>query len=296
MAQTVEPQHVVVVDASSDDVVEQMTGSRFAHVLYVRNPMGRGTTATSRRIGVENCSSDIIAFLDDDAYPEPDWLERLVEPYSDLKVGVVGGRALNGITGESEVGDGQVGLLRPDGTLTGNFSVDTGRVIVVDHVLGANMSIRRSALMSVGGIRDYYPGTCLREETDPVLRIGSAGWTVLYSPSAIVRHVAGPYAKGRRFDTRYKYFDRRNHIVLLMTVFGVTSPYLRRYLRFIGAEATQDLRSSARRVLSAETFNARARASFGGTLRIVAALAGALSGLIAGVRAVSSESRRVDAN
>ncbi|WP_425249678.1 hypothetical protein [Enterobacter hormaechei] len=56
-----------------------------------------------------------MAFLDDDAYAETEWLERLLAPYADSRVVAVGGRALNGQPDEAKVGVGEIGLLLPDG-------------------------------------------------------------------------------------------------------------------------------------------------------------------------------------
>ena len=64
----------------------------------------------------------------------------------------------------------------------------------MDHLLGANMSIRSQVLLDLGGIRDYYPGTCLREESDMFLRVRAAGHRIVYTPRAVVTHVAAPYA------------------------------------------------------------------------------------------------------
>ena len=202
----------------------------FPGVRYVRNDAGPGTLATSRAIGVAETRSDIMAFIDDDAYAEPDWLENIVARYADPVVGAVGGRASNGRPGEEHEGLDEVGRLLPDGTLTGNFAADTGNDIEVDHVLGANMSVRRSALDGIGGIVDLFPGTCLREESDIMLRLGQAGWRIVYTPTALVEHVAAPYTRGRRFDVRYTYYGNRNHVVLLAHTFGMGAPILRRYL------------------------------------------------------------------
>jgi len=44
---------------------------------------------------VQNCSGDVIAFLDDDAEAHRDWLERLSVFYADSSIGGVGGRYIN---------------------------------------------------------------------------------------------------------------------------------------------------------------------------------------------------------
>ena len=168
--QTVAPARIVVVDASPDDLTRDVV-ARHPGVEYRRNPRGVGHTATSRAIGLDGAGEEIVAFIDDDAYAEPDWLERLLEPYADPDVAAVGGRARNGQPDEEHQGIGQIGLLLPDGRLTGYFAAAPDRVVEVDHMLGANMSVRSSVVRELGGIRDFYPGTCLREETDIALRM-----------------------------------------------------------------------------------------------------------------------------
>jgi hypothetical protein len=86
------------------------------------------------------------------------------------------------------------------------------------------MSVRREVLLALGGIRDNYPGTCLREESDMFLRVRQAGHRIVYTPSAVVTHVAAPYVHGRRFDLRYHYYGHRNHIVLLTSTIGTREP------------------------------------------------------------------------
>lgn len=222
--QTLAPVEILVVDASPDEETSHLLATRFPGVVSLRNPAGLGTTATSRAIGLKHATGEIVAYIDDDAYADPDWLAELVRPYEDPGVGAVGGRAsVPGVT-PAEVGPEEIGRLRTDGRLTGNFDVDVGGTVEVDHLLGANMSYRRDALLALGGIRDGFPGTCLREETDIALRLRRAGWRLIYQPRAHVLHVPGRYAKGRRFDLRYHYYACRNDMVLLQWNFGWRSP------------------------------------------------------------------------
>ena len=225
------PHEVIVVDASPDDRTKNLVADEFPNVTLLRNDLGPGTMPESRQIGFAAATGDIVAFIDDDAYVDPDWLDELRKPYADPAVVGVGGRASNGIEGEETKGLGEIGRLLPDGRLTGNFGADPGRVIEVDHLLGANMSFRRSALEAIGGIRGNYPGTCLCEESDISLRLKRAGGTLVFQPAALVRHVAAPYTSGgKRFDRRYLYYARRNHIVLLARVYGWSHPLVRRYV------------------------------------------------------------------
>lgn len=277
--QSFAPDRIVVVDASPTTATRDVVRD-FPDVVYLRNDHGPGTTATSRAIGVREVASDVVAFLDDDAYAADDWLEQLVARYEDPRVGAVGGRALNGQPGEESEGADRVGLLLDDGSLTGFFAADPGADVDVDHLLGANMSMRLRALEEIGGIEDHYPGTCLREETEPVLRLRLAGWRVVYTPSAVVEHVAGPYAKGRRFDLRYTYYAQRNHVVLLARTVGVRDVKFRRNLRTSLRQAGDELRYAGRAVGRLRTREGSVVRGVGnGLLRSATTLAGAAGGL-----------------
>jgi len=292
--QTVQPVEIVVVDSSPDDRTKQVVENGFPEVRYVRNPMGRGATAESRQIGLGLVTADVLAFLDDDANARPDWLEQILRRYADPAVAGVGGSALNGIEGERSEGIGSIGLLLPDGRLTGYFAADPGRDIDVDHLLGANMSYRRSALLAVGGIYGGYPGTCLREESDIALRVTRSGARLVYTPAAVVEHVPGPYAKGKRFDRRYSYYANRNHIVLLTRNFGLGSQILRRYFVTAQRELTQEIIRGARGAAAFRTIGPKRaiRAFGGGTSRAAAQIAGLAVGLPVAVRLLKSDQRR----
>ncbi|APZ35205.1 hypothetical protein BOH66_13835 [Microbacterium aurum] len=290
---------ILVVDASPNDLTVRLVREEFPQVCLLRNELGRGTTAESRQIGFTATSGDIIAFVDDDAFAEPDWLDHLVVPYDDPSVVGVGGRALNDIEGEETRGLGDVGRLLADGRLTGNFAAHTGRVIEVDHLLGANMSFRRSALDAIGGIHGNYPGTCLCEESDISLRLKNAGGRLVYQPDALVHHVAAPYGiGGKRFDRRYLYYLRRNHVVMLVRVFGWRDPIVRYYARATVHEQRQYLWLAAShmraRKLDGEPRTVRQRARSALTLtRAVAELGGLVAGFPAAFVARRRDERDV---
>jgi GT2 family glycosyltransferase len=230
LAQTVQPIEIIVVDSSTSDDTARLVGEEFPSVDYAVCTAGVGATATARNIGYHRASGDVLAFVDDDAFAEPDWLEHLLPFFDDPSVGGVGGRQIRRQPGELEEGRDAIGLLLPDGTMTGNFAADPGHPVDVDHLLGANMSFRRTAIEKLGGIRDGYSGTCIREETDISFRVTGAGYRLVYTPDAVVEHVAGPYAKGQRFDLRYAYWAQKNHLILLIRNYGITGPVVRRFL------------------------------------------------------------------
>lgn len=223
VAQSRPADQIFVVDASPDDLTRREVSS-FPGVTYLRSEAGLGTTATSRGVALRATSCDVLAFVDDDAYADSDWLACLLVPYADPTVAAVGGLTRNGQPGELTEGVDTIGQLTPEGKLLGFFAADPGRDLDVDHLIGANMSIRVATARAIGGIRDYYPGTCLREESDILLRLGRAGHRIVYTPAAAVTHVAAPHPRGRRFNLRYHYYGHRNHVVLLTSTLGTGDP------------------------------------------------------------------------
>jgi len=292
--QTTQPKEVLVVDSSPDFGTAKVVAD-FGGVRYLRSELGRGHTASARALGMEHTTGDVVAFLDDDAFAEPDWLAELMARYADESVAAVGGRTLNGHEGEDTEGVDRIGLFLPDGSLTGYFAADPGRDIDVDHVIGANMSVRRDVVARLGGIHDHYPGTCFREETDIQLRMRRAGHRIVFTPDAVVHHVAGTYAKGRRFDTRYQYFASRNHVVLLTHTLGFSDPHLRRHLREVMLPTVgRDLTAAIRAPFdpARDSMRSRFRGMGGGLVRAAAVTAGTVSGIASSARIAISPDHR----
>jgi GT2 family glycosyltransferase len=260
------PDQIIVVDGSRDGetrrICEQNKG-----VAYLRNELGYGHMTRSRNIALEQARGEIVIFLDDDAFAHDGWLKQLLLPYADANVGGVGGRALNNQPGEEARGVDEIGKLQSSGRITGNFAANPGRWLEVDHLIGCNMSWRRSILADLGGLRDDYPGTEVREETDLAIRVRKVGYRLIFQPEAVVTHIGAPQAKGRRFDTRYAYYASRNHAVLLIRNFGILSEIT---LRNTGREIAGSASEACTRYMAA-------------TARLFARMLGLTAGTFAGI-------------
>ena len=220
---------VVVVDASATDH-RKVAHAVDPSIVYIHAPQLAGWMTRSRNEALRWVRGDIVSFLDDDVVVRPGWEDGVRAAFNDASVAAVAGRTCNGLPGEEHY-DRPIGRLLPDGTLTDGFaSLPARREVDVDHGIGANMSFRRSVLAVLGGFRDDYPGTALREDTDIFLRVRAIGARAVFATDAAVDHRPAPHVRGARFDTRYKLYGRRNHIVLLARAGGIGSPMLRRWM------------------------------------------------------------------
>ncbi|NKQ52812.1 glycosyltransferase [Amycolatopsis sp. K13G38] len=198
-AQTVPPDEILLVIDHNPELADR-AAEAFPGVTVVENAGRRGLSG-ARNTAIDLAKGDVLAFLDDDAVPEHDWLEQLLAGYHDPGVLAVGGSARpvwpEGVrspllpargAGTGEL-DWVVGC-----TYTGQPESETP----VRNVMGCNMSFRREAFHHAGlftedlGRVGRTPLGC--EETELCIRLGQAspGSVILFRPSAVVRHRVTP--------------------------------------------------------------------------------------------------------
>src|SRR3990167_1452760 len=70
-------------------VSENIDSERFPKTRFVK--VGKVPPAEKRNVGVREAKGEIIAFIDDDAYPEKDWLKNALTEFEDENIVAVGG-------------------------------------------------------------------------------------------------------------------------------------------------------------------------------------------------------------
>ena len=148
---------------------------------------GKVRPAEKRNAGIAAAKGDVVAFIDDDAYPDARWLENAVKYFSDPAIGGVGGP---GVTPPSDSF-----LARAGGRVYENVLVSGGyryrylggRVRRdVDDYPSCNLLVRADVLRTIHGYRtDFWPGedTLLCEDI-----VYGQGKRLVYDPWAIVYH------------------------------------------------------------------------------------------------------------
>ena len=198
------PAHEIVLAIDHSPELLAEARRRWPDVRLVENREEQGLSG-ARNSGVAECSGEVVAFLDDDAVAAPDWLERLGEAYRDPDVLGAGG------TVRPAWVEGKPAWFPPefDWVVGCTHSGMPRQREAVRNLVGANMSLRREALVEVGGFRHELgrvgtiPAGC--EETDLCIRVGQR-WPegeILYDPAAAVDHFV-PASRGSR-----QYFTSR---------------------------------------------------------------------------------------
>lgn len=154
LQQTLPPEEIIVVIDYNPALLKR-TQEHLPDVVIVENSRTRGLSG-ARNSGIVVAEGDIIAFLDDDAIAEPNWLEHLVMYYADPRIAGVGGKI-------EPLWRGAHSSWFPDEfdwilscTYCGLF-MNAGAARnggPVRNMIGANMSLRRDVLMSINGFHE----------------------------------------------------------------------------------------------------------------------------------------------
>lgn len=180
------PTEMIIVDQSTEPHGELsvMKGSPSCEILYIHSKIvGVGA---SRNFGIRSSRFEILIFIDDDMFVEPDWFRNLVQAV--IKAGpcsVVTGQVL---TGESEVPGGIAPSIKKDQ----QPAVYQGR-IRKDVLYTGNMGAYRSVFDQVGVFDERLgPGTSFpaAEDNDLGFRLLEQGYRICYVPEAVVYHRA----------------------------------------------------------------------------------------------------------
>jgi glycosyltransferase involved in cell wall biosynthesis len=201
-AQTLRPHEIVVVVDHEPALLERL-GSELegAVVLPSKGPRG---LAGCRNTGARAATGSVVAFIDDDALAEPEWLERLAQPYEDEGIIAVGGAVLP-----------RWSRTRPawfppefDWVVGCSYRGMPEARTSVRNLIGANMSFRREVFQQLeffSGLGHAQGRSLGGEETDLCIRLGQArpAQRIVYEPRARVHHHVPPER------ARFLYFLRR---------------------------------------------------------------------------------------
>ncbi|MEP2706528.1 MAG: glycosyltransferase family A protein [Roseibium sp.] len=79
---------IIVCDYS--DALHAVLEAEYPDIPIQKNVFEKGLSG-ARNTGIQNAQGDIIAFLDDDAIAQPNWLEKIAAVYDDPSIMAVGG-------------------------------------------------------------------------------------------------------------------------------------------------------------------------------------------------------------
>jgi len=137
--------------------------------------------SSARNTGWLAATGDIVAYLDDDAYPDPHWLHHLAATF------------LNTVNATMAAVGGPNIAPPTDGPIAECVAHSPGgptHVLLSDreaeHIPGCNMAFRKSCLQAIGGFDPQF--RVAGDDVDVCWRLQQRGWTLGFSPAAVVWH------------------------------------------------------------------------------------------------------------
>ncbi len=165
---------VIVVDDGSLDDTAKIAREYDVRLIRTEN---RGLSS-ARNTGLEAATGEIVAYLDDDAYPDPQWLQYLAATFAATDHAGVGGPNL------PPPGDG------PIADCVANAPGGPVHVLlsdrVAEHIPGCNMAFRRASLEAIGGFDPQF--RTAGDDVDVCWRLQERGFTIGFHPAAMVWH------------------------------------------------------------------------------------------------------------
>lgn len=165
---------VIIVDDGSTDATAAIVQQYGFRLIRTEN---RGLS-NARNTGLQAAHGDIVAYIDDDAYPDPHWLTYLAATFMTTSHVGVGGPNL------APPGDGSVA------DCIANAPGGPVHVLLSDqeaeHIPGCNMAFRQAALQTMGGFDPQF--RTAGDDVDVCWQLQRQGGTLGFSPAAIVWH------------------------------------------------------------------------------------------------------------
>lgn len=160
-------------------------------IRIVVSPKEKISLGEKRDIGIRAAKGEIVAFIDDDAYPDPNWLTNALKVFeSNKEITAVGGP---NITAPDDPFWAKIG-----GYIYESYCTSGGAQFrflpkerrFVAELQGVNLIIRKDILKKIGGFASrLYSG----DDSKVCATIRAAGKKVLYDPKVVVYHHRRPF-------------------------------------------------------------------------------------------------------
>jgi glycosyltransferase involved in cell wall biosynthesis len=164
----------IVINDGSVDNTPEIAAKYPVKLISTEN---RGLSS-ARNTGFENATGEIVAYIDDDAYPDPHWLHYLAMAFISGNYVGVGGPNF------APPGDGLIAECvanAPGGPVHVLISDQ-----VAEHIPGCNMAFRRTDLIAIGGFDPRYRAA--GDDVDLCWRLQDRGGVIGFAPAAVVWH------------------------------------------------------------------------------------------------------------
>jgi GT2 family glycosyltransferase/glycosyltransferase involved in cell wall biosynthesis len=176
---------IIVVNGPSTDETDRVL-AKYPEIKIIRQEKLNGLSF-ARNLGIKECEGKIVAFIDDDALADENWIKYLVEGYVDESVGGVGGLV-------KSPEESNMPPIQFDRGIINKWAIPTAIRKENDElkenefpiIMGTNSSFRKDILNEVNCFDPYFG--YYHDESDLCVRIIKKGYKIVYKRNAFVIH------------------------------------------------------------------------------------------------------------
>ncbi len=153
-------------------------------------PTGHVCPADKRDLALKYAKGEILAFIDDDAYPAKDWLKCAIEDFEDNSVAAVGGPSVTPFN--DSLRQQASGAIYSSYLVSGNFIYRyiPGKKREADDLPSCNFLVRKSVMQDLGGFNtSFWPGEDTKLCLDITKKLKKK---IIYDPKVLVYHHRRP--------------------------------------------------------------------------------------------------------
>jgi glycosyltransferase involved in cell wall biosynthesis len=258
LGNSVTPDEVLVVVDGNPSLAEALKVSWSDTRITILESEGRGISA-ARNTALHHATGELLVFIDDDVWPDPDWLRAIVGTLCRQGVAAVGGRILPDYSPGARILPPE--LLWLVGCTYRGHPTERGPIT---RPIGSTMAFRRSALAVAGGFNPAFGTVGLKRVNSndelPLARIVHRQFgpgSIWFEPDATVHHWVPPERSGLRWVLRRSWVEGRSKAavraeesasVMTHDKSYVTSTLLPRTARYLLSGSTSDWRFAGRMV------------------------------------------------
>lgn len=210
---------VILVDNASTDGSVEAVRAQYPATKVIVNKTNTGFSPAVNQ-GVRASDAEVAVLLNNDAFPEPDWLRQMVAPLrADPQVACVGGLVLDEAGEVIDYAGGEAsfygqGWQAKIGEPVATTTLRAGPTL---FATGASLACWREIFLGAGGLDEemfaYF------EDVDFGWRLWVLGHKVWFNPKAVVRHV-GHATVSKFASERWRYLLERNALWAVFKNYG----------------------------------------------------------------------------
>lgn len=172
--QTISPDEIIIGVDSIQDSQHIQTEPEIPCTFVASGKTG---VSSARNAACQQAKGDILAFIDDDATAEPDWIEQVHHVFEDPSVSCAGGPVLP---------------VFEQGSIPEQWYWIIGCTGISKRPICSNMAIRRSDFVLQGGFPENLGrikrNLTIGEETELILNLEAFNKKIVWEPEMVVHH------------------------------------------------------------------------------------------------------------